>query len=99
MTPRLEPLPANLHIIIDSAPIPERGKSKKLADGKGLHLLIRNDGRRYWRLKFRLFGKEQTYSIGMYPDVGLEVARKATRSATRSPAYAIGRSGSPGARL
>jgi integrase len=66
---------------IDAAAIPPRGKSKKLSDGGGLHLLIKDTGRRYWRLKFRLFGEERLYSIGTYPGVGLEAARSAAREA------------------
>ncbi len=69
--------------IIDNVAIPPKGKSRKLADGGGLHLLIKDTGRRYWRLKYRLFGEEQTYSIGAYPDVGVEEARSAAREARR----------------
>lgn len=69
--------------VIESAPIPPHGKSKKLTDGGGLHLLIKDNGRRYWRLKFRLFGDEKMYSIGPYPDVGVEAARQAARDARK----------------
>jgi integrase len=67
--------------IIDSMPIPVPGMTKKLTDGGGLHLFIKDTGRRYWRMKFRLHGKEQLYSIGVYPDVGVEAARAAARAA------------------
>jgi integrase len=75
--------------IIDSTPIPSRGKSQKLTDGSGLHLLIKDNGRRYWRLKFGLFGKEQTYSIGTYPEVNIEAARQAARDARKLIAKGI----------
>jgi hypothetical protein len=74
---------------IDSALIPPRGKSRKLANGSALHPLIKDNGRRYWRLKFRLFGEEQTYSIGVYPDIGLEAARSAAREARKLIAKGI----------
>jgi integrase len=69
--------------IIDSENIPAKGKSKKLADGGGLHLLIKDSGRKYWRLKFRLFGEEKTLSIGAYPLIGVEAARLAARDARK----------------
>jgi Arm domain-containing DNA-binding protein len=34
-------------------------------------------------MKYRLFGDEQTYSIGVYPDVDLEHARAAAREARK----------------
>jgi hypothetical protein len=46
-----------------------RDKDYKLADEKGLYLLVKVNGSRYWRLKYRFNGKEKTLSIGVYPDV------------------------------
>jgi hypothetical protein len=46
-----------------------------------LYILFKDTGKRYWRLKFRLFGKEQTYSIGTYPALGVEAARTAAADA------------------
>lgn len=51
-------------------------KPRKLADGRGLYLLIRPNGSKLWRLKYRLAGKEQLLSLGAYPDVGLKAARE-----------------------
>jgi integrase len=48
----------------------------KLFDERGLFLLVHPSGGRYWRLKFRLHGKERTAALGTYPDVSLAKARK-----------------------
>jgi len=52
----------------------------KLFDGKGLYLLVSREsaqlGRGYWRLKYRIGGKEKLISLGVYPDVALKLARK-----------------------
>ncbi|MCO5400754.1 tyrosine-type recombinase/integrase [Ralstonia soli] len=50
-------------------------KPIKLFDGGGLFLLITPAGQRYWRLKYRVLGKEKLLAIGVYPDVGLKDAR------------------------
>ncbi|GKS69951.1 integrase [Nitrosomonas sp. PY1] len=50
-------------------------KPRKLADKKGLFLLIHPNGSKYWRLKYRYGGKEKMLALGVYPDVGLREAR------------------------
>jgi hypothetical protein len=50
-------------------------KPYKVADGEGLYLLVRPDGSRYWRLKYRFAGKEKLLALGVYPDVSLKEAR------------------------
>ena len=50
-------------------------KPYKLADEKGLFLLLNPNGSEWWRLKFRVDGKEKLLSLGTYPDVGLKDAR------------------------
>ena len=47
----------------------------KLWDERGLYLLVMPNGGRYWRFNYRLAGKRKTVSLGVYPDVGLAVAR------------------------
>lgn len=49
---------------------------RKLADGGGLYLWVYADGRKYWRLRYWMSGKEKSLSLGVYPDVGLKAARK-----------------------
>lgn len=51
-------------------------KPYKLTDGEGLHLEIKPNGSKLWRLRYRLHGKESVFSIGKYPAVGLLRARE-----------------------
>lgn len=51
-----------------------RDKQYKLSDAAGLHLLIKPNGNKYWRLKYRFAGKEKLLSIGLYPVIGLSAA-------------------------
>jgi integrase len=48
---------------------------RKLADGRGLYLAVLPSGVKAWRLKYRREGKEKTYTIGQYPEIGLSEAR------------------------
>jgi integrase len=58
-----------------------RAKPYKLFDGGGLHVLVRPDGKRYWRLKYYVDGVEKLISFGVYPTVTLATARKRRQSA------------------
>ncbi len=51
-------------------------RSYKLTDGKGLTLLITPNGGRWWRLRYRIGGKERMLSLGTFPEVGLAEARQ-----------------------
>ncbi len=51
-------------------------KIRKLADGGGLYLWVYDDGRKYWRMRYWLRGKEKSLSLGVYPDVRLKDARQ-----------------------
>lgn len=51
-------------------------KPRKLADEKGLFLLVSPSGGKWWRLKYRFGGKENLISLGTYPEVGLKDARE-----------------------
>jgi integrase len=55
----------------------------KLADEKGLFLLVRKNGGKLWRMKYRVAGKEKLLSFGPYPDVTLTAARDARDRARR----------------
>jgi Arm DNA-binding domain len=55
---------------------------RKLADSGGLYLWVYADGRRYWRMRYWIGGKEKSLSLGVYPDVSLKDAR-AKRDAER----------------
>jgi len=50
-------------------------KPYKLSDGGGLYLEVTPNGSRYWRMKYRINGKENRLSFGVYPTVSLAVAR------------------------
>lgn len=51
-------------------------KPYKLSDGGGLFLLVNPSGSKYWRLKYRINGKEKLLSLGVYPQVSLKAARE-----------------------
>ncbi len=51
-------------------------KQYRMADERGLVLLVRPNGAKLWQLRYRHGGKEKTASLGQYPDVGLSVARE-----------------------
>ncbi len=48
----------------------------KLADERGMFLLVNPTGAKWWRLKYRFAGKEKLLSLGVYPDVRLKDARE-----------------------
>lgn len=60
-----------------------RESDYKLADSQGLYLLVTSKGRKYWRLKYRIAGKEKKLAIGIYPDVSLKDARTKRDEARR----------------
>jgi integrase len=55
-----------------------RDKDYKLSDAggcSGLYVLVKPSGAKYWRLKYRIAGKEKLMPIGVYPAVSLKDAR------------------------
>lgn len=50
-------------------------KPRKLADEKGLFVLVHPNGSKYWRLKYRFAGKEKLLALGVYPEISLQKAR------------------------
>ncbi|MGO4416851.1 tyrosine-type recombinase/integrase [Cupriavidus sp. KB_39] len=51
-------------------------KLYKISDEKGLYLEVAPSGGKWWRLKYRIEGKEKRLSLGVYPDVSLALARE-----------------------
>lgn len=51
-------------------------KIQKYSDGRGLSLVVHPNGSKYWHGRYRVNGKEQTKSLGSYPDVSLAQARE-----------------------
>ena len=58
------------------------GKRQRLYDTGGMYLEIAPAGGKWWRLKYRVDGKEKLISLGTYPEVTLAEARE-KREATR----------------
>lgn len=54
----------------------EGKKIRKLPDSSGLYLWVYADGKKYWRLRYWLAGKEKSLSLGVYPRIGLKEARR-----------------------
>jgi len=50
-------------------------KPYKLADERGLYLLVTPSGGRLWRMNYRFGGKQRTIAFGNYPDLSLAKAR------------------------
>jgi len=51
-------------------------KQRKLFDERGLFLLVKPNGGKLWRFKYRFDGKEKLLSLGVYPDISLKDARE-----------------------
>jgi len=52
-----------------------KDKDYKLFDGGGLFLLVKVNGKKFFKVKFKVNGKETTKSLGQYPDLSLYNAR------------------------
>ncbi|PTB18250.1 integrase [Trinickia symbiotica] len=55
----------------------------KLTDGGGMYLHIHPNGSRYWRMAYRIAGKQKVFAIGVYPAVTLAEARQIRDDAKR----------------
>ena len=64
---------------IDTAKL--KVKPYKLADGQGLYLEVMPSGAKYWRLKYRIAGKEKRLAFGVYPEVRPAEARDKAKAA------------------
>lgn len=64
-------------------------KLVKLPDGGGLQLHISPNGSKIWRRAYRYNGKQNTLTIGPYPDVSLSDARDAAKAAKKLLAAGI----------
>lgn len=51
-------------------------KPYKMGDERGLFILVHPNGSKYWRMKYRVDGKEKLLALGVYPEVGLKEARE-----------------------
>lgn len=53
----------------------------KLSDGEGLHVLVKPNGTKLWRLKYRYLNNEKLVSFGSFPEVPITEARDQRREA------------------
>lgn len=60
-----------------------REKAYKLADEKGLYLLVNPNGSKLWKLKYRFAGIEKKLSLGSFPTVSLSAARETREEARK----------------
>ena len=61
-----------------------RVKRYRLFDSQGLYIEVAPSGGKWWRLKYRILGKEKRLSLGVYPEVSLKDAREKRDQARRS---------------
>lgn len=52
-----------------------RGRSYKLTDGGGLHLVVSPGGTKAWRYQYRYAGARCDAGIGTFPEIGIADAR------------------------
>jgi integrase len=60
---------------------PSDKKQIKKADGNGLFILVKSNGSKLWRMKYKFAKKHQELALGKYPSVTLSDARKSTEEA------------------
>ena len=60
-----------------------KDKTYRLFDGVGMYLEVSPKGGKWWRLKYRINGKEKRVSLGVYPKVSLKEAREKRTDAKR----------------
>lgn len=56
--------------------LPKKDKSYQVTDGDGLVIEVQPTGNKFWRLRFRFDGKPAIYTIGKYPAISTQQARK-----------------------
>jgi|ERR1035437_394563 hypothetical protein len=66
-------MPLTVKEIASAKPL---SKPFRLYDSGGLYLEVSPAGGKWWRLKYRVNGKEKRLSLGVYPKVGLAKARE-----------------------
>lgn len=64
-------------------------KPVKMYDAGGLYLEVAPSGGKWWRLKYRINGKEKRISLGVFPDVTLKEARDKRDAARKQLANGI----------
>lgn len=60
-----------------------KDKTYKLFDGGGMYLEVTPNGNKWWRLKYRIAGKEKRLALGVYPTISLKDAREKREEARK----------------
>lgn len=76
-------------LTIDKAIPRADGKPLKLSDGLGLALWVMPNGGKYWRMKYRVNGKEKLLALGVYPGTTIKEAREKRDEARRTLAGGV----------
>ncbi len=66
-----------------------QGKPFELRDARGLFLIVRPSGAKWWRFRYTFNGKRNLLSLGTYPDTPLSLARGRCDEARRQIAEGI----------
>lgn len=66
-----------------------REKPYRMTDAGGMYLEVRPNGSKYWRMKYRIAGKEKLLALGVYPEVSLGEAREKRDEARKQVAQGI----------
>ncbi|SET71017.1 tyrosine-type recombinase/integrase [Thalassotalea agarivorans] len=74
---------------IKSMSCPPGKKQIKKSDGKGLFILVKSNGSKFWRFRYKYAGKHQEMALGRYPTISLSDARKMAEEARISLIQAI----------
>ena len=64
-------------------------RPQKLFDGRGLYLEIPTRGNKRWRFRYRFERREKLISLGLYPEISLQVARERREDARRLLAHGV----------
>ena len=72
-------------VLTHSALVGAKPKNKpyKLSDTDRLYVLVSTTGKKYWKWNYRLNGKDSTYTLGTFPEMGLSAAREARTNAEK----------------
>lgn len=66
---------------VKSLTCPDGRSQIKKSDGNGLFLLVKSNGSKLWRLRYKHGGKHQEMALGQYPTVSLADARDLAKEA------------------
>jgi len=64
-------------------------KDQLIGDGEGLFLLVKPEGKKWWRFVYTFEGKRKALSLGFYPQVTLSAARKEAQENRENLAHGI----------